>query len=39
MTVLGWRCAVCGATVDVAAVHPFRCPRSTPSIGTTCCTR
>ena len=30
MTVLGWRCAVCGSTVDVAAVHPFRCPRSTP---------
>ena len=26
---LGWRCAVCGHTLDVAAVHPFRCPRAT----------
>ncbi len=26
--IVGWRCAVCGATVDVAAAHPFRCPRS-----------
>ncbi len=26
--IVGWRCAVCGATVDIAAPHPFRCPRS-----------
>ena len=26
--IAGWRCAVCGTTVDVAAVHQFRCPRS-----------
>ena len=26
--IVGWRCAVCGATVDIAAAHPFRCPRS-----------
>jgi threonine synthase len=24
----GWRCAVCGATVDVATPYPFTCPRS-----------
>jgi threonine synthase len=29
--VLGWRCAVCGATVDVATPHSFNCPRSSPS--------
>ena len=29
--VLGWRCAVCAATVDVAVPHPFTCPRSTPT--------
>ncbi len=29
--IAGWRCAVCGTTVDVAAVHPFTCPRATPS--------
>jgi threonine synthase len=29
MTVLGWRCAVCGTTVDVGVAHPFRCPRAT----------
>jgi threonine synthase len=29
--IAGWRCAVCAATVDVAAVHPFRCPRATPA--------
>jgi threonine synthase len=29
--IAGWRCAVCGTTVDVAAVHPFTCPRSTPA--------
>jgi threonine synthase len=28
--IVGWRCAVCGTTVDVAAVHPFSCPRATP---------
>jgi threonine synthase len=28
--IAGWRCAVCGTTVDVAAVHPFTCPRSSP---------
>jgi threonine dehydratase len=28
--VLGWRCAVCGATVDVATPYPFTCPRSSP---------
>ncbi len=27
--IVGWRCAVCATTVDVAAVHPFRCPRAT----------
>ena len=26
---VGWRCAVCGATVDIATPHPFRCPRTT----------
>jgi threonine synthase len=26
--VLGWRCAVCGTTVDIATPRPFRCPRS-----------
>lgn len=26
---LGWRCAVCGHTVDIATPYPFRCPRST----------
>jgi threonine synthase len=29
--IAGWRCAVCGTTVDVAAVHPFTCPRATPA--------
>lgn len=27
--VLGWRCAVCATTVDVATPHPFTCPRVT----------
>jgi threonine dehydratase len=27
--VVGFRCASCGATVDVAAVFPWRCPNST----------
>ncbi len=26
---LAFRCAVCGATVDIATPHPFRCPRAT----------
>jgi threonine synthase len=26
--IVGWRCATCAATVDIATVHPFRCPRS-----------
>jgi threonine dehydratase len=29
--IVGWRCAVCSTTVDVAAVHPFTCPRATPT--------
>jgi threonine synthase len=28
--IVGWRCATCSTTVDIAAVHPFRCPRATP---------
>lgn len=28
--VLGWRCAVCATTVDVAAPHTFVCPVATP---------
>lgn len=27
--VLGWRCAVCGASRDIADPAPWRCPRST----------
>ena len=27
--VVGWRCAVCGTTVDVATPYPFTCPRAT----------
>lgn len=27
--VLGWRCAVCTTSVDVAEAHPFTCPRAT----------
>jgi threonine dehydratase len=26
--IVGWRCATCAATVDIAAVHPFTCPRA-----------
>ena len=26
---LGWRCAVCGATVDIAEPFPWRCPNAT----------
>jgi threonine synthase len=26
--VAGWRCACCGALVDIATVHPWRCPRA-----------
>ncbi|HSL74485.1 MAG TPA: PLP-dependent lyase/thiolase [Ilumatobacteraceae bacterium] len=29
MRVTGWRCAVCAATVDIAAPFPWRCPNST----------
>jgi len=29
--IAGWRCAVCATVVDVAAVHPFTCPRATPA--------
>ena len=29
--IAGWRCAVCATTVDIAAVHPFPCPRATPA--------
>ena len=28
---LGFRCAVCGATVDVATAYPFTCPKATAS--------
>lgn len=28
--IVGWRCAVCGTTVDVAEAYPFTCPRATP---------
>lgn len=28
---VGWRCAVCGATVDIATPLAWRCPRSTAS--------
>ncbi len=27
--VVGWRCAACGTSVDVATVHGFTCPRAT----------
>src|SRR4051812_27034382 len=27
--VVGWRCAVCGATVDIATPLVFRCPNAT----------
>jgi threonine dehydratase len=27
--IVGWRCAVCGTTVDVATPYPFMCPRAT----------
>jgi threonine synthase len=26
--IVGWRCATCATTVDIAVVHPFRCPRA-----------
>ena len=29
MRVTGWRCAVCDATVAIAAPFPWRCPNST----------
>jgi len=28
LRVVGLRCAACGATVDIGATHPWRCPRS-----------
>ncbi len=31
MQVTGWRCAICGTTVGIAAALPWRCPRATPS--------
>jgi len=31
MPVVGWRCAVCATTVDVATPHAFTCPRATPT--------
>jgi threonine synthase len=31
LTVLGFRCAVCGTTVDVATPYPFTCPNATSS--------
>ncbi|MET0145461.1 MAG: pyridoxal-phosphate dependent enzyme, partial [Ilumatobacteraceae bacterium] len=27
--IVGWRCAVCGSTVDVGTPYPFTCPRAT----------
>jgi threonine synthase len=27
--IAGYRCAVCGATVDIGTVHPWRCPNAT----------
>ena len=39
IVIVGWRCAVCGTTVDIATPHPFTCPRATPPTATTCCTR
>ncbi len=29
MRVTGWRCAVCGETVDISSPFPWRCPNST----------
>ncbi len=29
MSTIGWRCAACGTTVDIAVSHPWRCPRAT----------
>lgn len=29
LATVGWRCAVCATTVELAAVHAFRCPRAT----------
>ena len=28
--IVGWRCAVCGTTVDIATALPWRCPQATP---------
>ena len=27
--IAGWRCAVCGTTVDIAQPFAWRCPRAT----------
>lgn len=29
--VVGWKCAVCGTVVDLLALDPWRCPRSSPT--------
>jgi len=29
--IVGWRCAVCGTTVDIATPYAFTCPRSSPA--------
>ena len=29
--VIGWRCAVCAATVDVSVPHAYLCPQATPA--------
>lgn len=29
--IVGWRCAVCGTTLDVGEPYPFTCPRATPT--------
>ncbi len=31
MRVTGWRCLVCGATLDIATAMPWRCPNATQS--------
>ena len=31
VVIVGWRCAVCGTTVDIATPYPFTCPRATPA--------
>ena len=29
--IVGWRCAVCGTTVEIATPYAFTCPRSSPA--------